>query len=105
MSVSEISPEEIEVVVAAHALCGEGPVWDFRQSGLVWVDLWGKLFHSYDPKTGRDSTIDVGQPLGAVALRASGGFILALGGGFVFMDASLGGQEMFANVCRDDARL
>ena len=65
---------------------GEGPVWDDRQGVLIWVDIWAGEVHSYDPASGRDSAIGVGQPVGAAVPRRSGGLVLAVRDGFAFLD-------------------
>src|SRR5437588_9710043 len=69
---------EVELVLDAHAEVGEGPVWHAAESALVWVDITRRLVHRYNPATGRDESIDVGQDVGAVAPRAVGGLVLAL---------------------------
>jgi sugar lactone lactonase YvrE len=76
----------VEVVVDAGATIGEGPVWDARQDVIWWVDITRNLVHRYDPNSGHDSTIDVGQAVGAVVPRASGGLALAVQDGFAVMD-------------------
>ena len=65
---------------------GEGPVWDDRQGVLIWVNIWAGDVHSYDPASGRDSAIGVGQPVGAAVPRRSGGLVLAVRDGFAFLD-------------------
>ena len=65
---------------------GEGPVWDDRQGVLIWVDIWAGEVHSYEPASGRDTAIGVGQPVGAAVPRRSGGLVLAVRDGFAFLD-------------------
>ena len=57
---------DIELVLDARANLGEGPVWDDRSGVLVWLDIMAGAIHRYDPATGADSTIDVGQPVGGL---------------------------------------
>ena len=71
----------IEVVTAAGAELGEGPVWDARSGRLAWVDITARLLHLTDPD-GATDTIDVPLPVGAVAPRAAGGYVAALQDGF-----------------------
>jgi sugar lactone lactonase YvrE len=75
-SLGPIEPPQL--VVDARATLGEGPVWDDRRGILWWVDILGGLVHAFDPATGRDDSFEVGQAVGAVALRREGG-ILAIG--------------------------
>lgn len=77
---------EVELLHDAGAEVGEGPVWDAERNELLWVDIPRGLVHRLDPATGRDEAIGVGQPVGAVALRAAGGLVLALRDGFGLLD-------------------
>lgn len=68
------------------AILGEGPVWDESKGVLYWVDiLSGRLF-AYHPDTQTNIAHEMGEHLGAVALRKKGGLVLALQSGFVFYD-------------------
>ena len=92
---------KVEVVVDAGASVGEGPVWDSRQSVVWWVDITRNLVHRYDPSSGRDSTIDVGQAVGAVIPRASGGLALAVQDGFAVLDPDTRRLDLIAPVEKD----
>lgn len=72
----------IEVVTAAGAELGEGPVWDARSSRLVWVDITARRIQLTDPVSGASETIEVPLHVGAVVPRAAGGFVAALQDGF-----------------------
>ena len=76
----------VELVVDAHAIVGEGPVWDPSAGLLVWVDIEGKRIHEFDPATGMDREIEVPQYPGAVVRRASGGYMAAVTDGFASVD-------------------
>jgi sugar lactone lactonase YvrE len=92
---------EAELVLDAHASVGEGPTWDERTNTLVWVDIMGSAVHIYDPATGQDREIDVGQPVGAAGLREAGGLVLALRDGLALLDADLGNLRFVSNVEAD----
>lgn len=92
----------VELLVDAHAIVGEGPFWHHEEAVLYWVDITGKLVHRYDPASGRDTTIDVGQTVGAARPRRSGGLVLALQDGFAALDTATGGVEWLAEVEKDD---
>ncbi len=77
-----------DLLCQTHSKLGEGPVWDHRQQKLYWVDIEGFALHVYDPATHTDRTIDVGQFIGAIALRASGGLVAALKSGFATFDVT-----------------
>ncbi len=73
---------EAELALDAKALLGEGPWWNTRTQQLYWVDIEGNAFHVFDPTTGHDRKIDVGQMIGCCVGRKSGGVVLALQNGF-----------------------
>jgi sugar lactone lactonase YvrE len=75
-----IRHHEAELVVDARAEVGEGPRWDARVGRLLWVDIHGAAVHLFDPATGRDESHPVGAPVGAVALRSAGDYVVALPG-------------------------
>ncbi|WP_316568725.1 SMP-30/gluconolactonase/LRE family protein [Neobacillus sp. YIM B06451] len=85
--------KEVELVVDAKAVLGEGPSWDRKSGVLYWVDIEGKKVHLYDPSTGDDNAIDVGQMVGAIVPRESGGAVVALETGFHFLNLETGGLE------------
>lgn len=82
-----------ELLVDAHAALGEGPVWDPERGCLWWVDIDSGHVHETHPATGADRVIDVGQPVGAIALRRRGGLVAAARDGFGLVDIE---RESFA---------
>jgi sugar lactone lactonase YvrE len=93
---------DVELVLDAHAALGEGPIWLPADNMLAWVDITGHRVHRFDPATGRDESFDVGQPVGAVAPRASGGLAMALRDGFGLLDTATGRVEMIADTEADN---
>ena len=92
---------EPELVVRTRAEVGEGPIWDAGTETLVWVDITGSAVHRFDPSTGHDLCMDVGIDVGAVAVRASGGLVLAATDGFRALAAD-GSQTLLVEVEADD---
>jgi sugar lactone lactonase YvrE len=86
-----------DVVVAAGALLGEGPVWDAARGELIWVDVDRGLVHRRGPGEA-EATIDVGRPVGCAVPRAGGGLALALRDGFALIAAGGGPVELVAPV-------
>lgn len=78
--------ESLEVALDAHAILGESPVWDDRTETLLWVDIHRNEVHRFSPTAGTDQGITLGAPPGAVALRAGGGVVAAVGMGFGELD-------------------
>lgn len=75
-----------ELVLKWDAVVGEGPVWDYRQNCLYWVDIIRGHLYRYDPSSGLNQQYNIGQYIGAAVPRESGGLLLALHHGFAFYD-------------------
>jgi sugar lactone lactonase YvrE len=88
---------EAELVLDARATLGEGPIWDDRNQVLYWVDIDGGAVHAFDPATGDDRAVDVGEQVGTVVPRASGGVVAALRSGFAHIDFVRGTVTPLAN--------
>jgi len=78
---------QAELVLRAGAALGEGPVWDESAGVLYWVDIDRCEVHRFDPVTGEDRSVDVGEPVGSVGLRAGGGLVVARKSGFALLDS------------------
>jgi sugar lactone lactonase YvrE len=76
---------------------GEGAIWDADRRVLYWVDILGCQVHIYDPGTGEDRVLDVGQYVGTVVPRQSGGLMLALHHGFASLELETGRLEIVAD--------
>jgi sugar lactone lactonase YvrE len=81
---------QAELVLDAHAILGEGPVWDADRGVLWWVDIEGRRIHRFDPASRADIAIETPSHVGAVALRANGGLIAALADGVYAADFESG---------------
>jgi sugar lactone lactonase YvrE len=65
-------------VLDAQAALGEGPIWNIQKSVLHWVDINNNRVHTFDPQTGNDTFIDVGEKPGCIVRRRSGGLVVGL---------------------------
>jgi L-arabinonolactonase len=97
---------KVERIVSVGSQLGEGPLWHPREQALYWVDIEGHCFHRFHPDTGAHETFAVGQPVGCLAFRASGGLILALRDGLAFWDPQTQALQFVADpeADRPDAR-
>jgi sugar lactone lactonase YvrE len=77
---------EVTLLVDAHALVGEGPIWDETKGILYWVDILSGMLYEYDPATGANRSYTIGQHVGTVVPRAAGGVMLAVYDGFAAFD-------------------
>ena len=87
-------------VQAPVATLGEGPVWDDQHQVLYWVDIPESLVYRMDAD-GSVTSWGVGQPVGAVVPRASGGLVVAVRDGFMALDLASGELAMLAPVEQD----
>jgi sugar lactone lactonase YvrE len=74
----------LEYQIDAHL--GEGPVWDEISQKLWWVDILSCTLNCYDPTSKENKSFEVGEHIGAAALRKDGGLLLALQSGLAFFD-------------------
>ncbi len=76
----------VERVLTVHNRLGEGPVWSVDEQALYWVDIVEQCFWRLVPATGVHERIDVGVSIGVLALRTSGGIVMATRQGFAFWE-------------------
>jgi sugar lactone lactonase YvrE len=81
---------KIDCVLPAGALLGEGALWDFGAQALWWVDIKARLIHRYDPSSGANRSFPTPHDIGSLALRASGGLVVAMRHGFYGFDPETG---------------
>jgi sugar lactone lactonase YvrE len=92
---------DFEVLHDAHAIVGEGPLWDSRTGVLWWVDTPQGRLHAFEPISGDRTVTDVGTDLGSVVSHADGGLVLALRGRVAHYDGATGQLTTIAEVEAD----
>lgn len=87
-----MSPHDVTVWSATPGLLSEGPRWHEERQELLWVDILACQMHrgtlSPEGALERVETISVDRHIGAVAPAAGGGYVLAAGPGFLFIDGA-----------------
>jgi len=86
-----------ELAIDIRAELGEGPLWDATRGILWWVDILGAAVHAFDPATGTDRAIPVGEHVGTVVTRRNGGLLVALRSGLAACDPASGRLERWAD--------
>jgi len=81
---------EVACILDAKAALGEGPLWDPAGGVLYWVDIKRREIHRFDPATRRDEKWSTPADVGSLAVRANGGFVVAMHQGFHFFDSADG---------------
>src|SRR5438552_5337325 len=102
-STARVETISAELLVDAHTTLGEGPIWDDAERCLWWVDILEGIVHRTDPATGDDERHPVGQFVGAIGLRRSGGLVAAVRDGFATFDPITDRLELIADL-QDDGR-
>jgi sugar lactone lactonase YvrE len=89
---------EVRVWSVTPGLLSEGPRWHEERQELLWVDILGCQMHrgtlSPDGALERVETISVDRHIGAVAPAVGGGYVLAAGLGFLFVDETGSVREL-----------
>ena len=99
----------IECVLQCENYLGEGPVWDVDEGKLYWVDGTGRRvgkpgIWSFDPRSEALQNWTIDKDIGALALRKSGGAVMALADGFYFFDFSTSRYELICEIEADEPR-
>jgi sugar lactone lactonase YvrE len=79
---------DIHPVGTVRARWGEGAVW--WNDALYYVDIEAHQVHRYEPSTGAEHSWNVGQRVGTVVPRESGGLVIAGDHGLYFLDEQSG---------------
>lgn len=87
---------------------GEGPLWDPEDEALYWVDSFAPALYRYDFMSGKTQAWSLpGSTVGSLALRTTGGLILAMDQGIYAFDPANGEVELIVQPLagRDGLRL
>ncbi len=85
----------VELIGTYEAQWGEGPIW--HDNRLLYVDIEGHKVVQFDPGSGSEDIIDVGERVGTVVPRARGGLVIAGDNGFAFLDSNTGSVSPIAD--------
>jgi sugar lactone lactonase YvrE len=78
----------VEPVGTLRSKWGEGAIW--WEGALYYVDIEGHQVHRFDPATGSEKSWNIGQRVGTVVPRESGGLVVAGDSGIYFLDEESG---------------
>ncbi len=80
--------KELNIEKTARTLLGEGPLWDWRENILYFVDIEGKSIRKYDPKSEKEWVIPTPQMVGTLGLCKDRRLLCALEDGIYFYDGN-----------------
>lgn len=86
---------QVEVVGSRVSQWGEGPIW--HHGRLLYVDIESHLVVAFDPETATEKVWNVGQRVGTVVPRRSGGLVWAGDDGFYFLNETSGVSTAIAD--------
>src|SRR4051794_16596416 len=90
--------DDVEVAVDVRAEVGEGPHWDATSMSLWFVDLTGGTVFRHSHQSGSLTAFSVGQEVGAVIPRRTGGLVLAVRDGIATVSETGEGFELKAPI-------
>ena len=106
----KLAEPQVEVVVPGGAELGESPVWDERHACLWWVDIKRGVVHRDDAadtppaRQPAHAPLQLGEEVGAVALRERGGLVLAVRSGVLLVDDLTAPPRRLANLAAPGVR-
>jgi sugar lactone lactonase YvrE len=77
-SVSAQTVLKAELLLDTKSSLGEGAIWHPKEQKLYWVDINQGFLHLYEPSTGKNKTVELGQQVGTVVPDNKGNAIVAL---------------------------
>jgi sugar lactone lactonase YvrE len=95
----------IERAAMPRLALGEGAVWDDREQALYLLDIYGKTVLRFDPASGETRSWPTSGHVGALALRESGGAVLAIKDTLHTLDFATGVIEAVAGPAFTDPRV
>jgi sugar lactone lactonase YvrE len=81
------APGSFSCVLDIGASLGECPLWSAAEGVLYWIDINAPSLNRFDPARGDNVAMPMPESIGCYALRAGGGFIVALRDGIWLCDA------------------
>ncbi len=88
---------KISVLSEHRCRLGEGPLWDAENGVLYWVDSLEPALYRHCLADGNTRVLELpGQTVGSLALRETGGLVLAMDQGFYLCDPQTGDIEVLA---------
>jgi L-arabinonolactonase len=95
---------QIKRVGSVRCKIGEGPLWDAVEQALFFVDIRGQVLHRYDYARRTFDSWSQPKQIGCLALRRSGGAVVALADGFYSFDFRSGQTEVIARPENDTSQ-
>jgi sugar lactone lactonase YvrE len=95
----------LDVLTLVPDILGEGPVYDAENGVLHRIDITGRAVRSLRLADGSSTEWSLPLEPGSLALRASGGAVVALEDGLWSLELETGAVERLADITRGDERV
>lgn len=89
------------LILDARAELAEGPIWNYKEHKLYWVNIDGRELHIYDPETKEDRVFDTTEKIGTVVPMENGDVLVALQSGIHQMNTTTGELRFMTNPLPD----
>ncbi len=93
---------EVQCVYHDRAQLGEGVFWSVREQKVFWIDIEGHRVCRFDPATGKNDSVFVGQQVGTVIENAAGGLVVGLKDGVYALDYETGSLSKWCDPMEGD---
>lgn len=88
---------EVELVIDSKSTLGEGSLWNYRTSELMWVNIKGEILNFYKPEGGVNKEMFTGQMVGTVVPTEKGKILVALQNGIYELDPETGTKKLIVD--------
>ena len=86
MDIASMADLPLHNVLTARARLGKGQFGMKLEALLYWVDIYNHWVHCFNPATGTNDAIDVGDTVGAISFTHTHQMLLALRHGLALLD-------------------
>lgn len=77
---------EVQCVVEAKDILGEGPIWHPGEQALYWTDINAPAIQRFDPATGAVTRWHMPEQVGSFVFREQGGLVAGMKSGFAYIE-------------------
>lgn len=99
---AQIPVLKAELLLDTQSELGEGSIWDYKAQVLHWVDIEGKLLHTYDPASGTNKSYPMPSRIGTVVPSDDGQLVVALQDGIYTFDPKTAQLSLIVNPVQDE---
>ncbi|MEO1029982.1 MAG: SMP-30/gluconolactonase/LRE family protein [Bacteroidota bacterium] len=95
---SVASSKEVTIAYKTEAALGEGAIWNDDTKQLYWVDIEGKTFNVFDPKTKENQSFPTATQIGTVVPKHNDEVLVALVDGIYTLNLKTGNTAPFVDM-------